>query len=203
MLLLVGGGGHCRACVDVIDMEGTFRIRGILDEQMEPGEMVFGSEVLGTDRDLPKLIKHSPYVLIAVGQIKSAALRKRLFEEARELGAILPSIASPLAHVSRYASIGEGSIAMHGAIVNAGAKIGVNGILNSQALVEHDAQVADHCHISTGARVNGGASIGEGTFIGSGAIIHEGVKIGKDCVIGAGVIVRKDQPAKANLRDSS
>ena len=30
-LILVGGGGHCKACIDVIEEQGKFEILGILD----------------------------------------------------------------------------------------------------------------------------------------------------------------------------
>ena len=30
-IILIGGEGHCRSFVDVIEMEGQFAIRGILD----------------------------------------------------------------------------------------------------------------------------------------------------------------------------
>ena len=30
-IILIGGGGHCRACIDVIEQEGRFTIAGIVD----------------------------------------------------------------------------------------------------------------------------------------------------------------------------
>jgi hypothetical protein len=29
-LLLIGGGGHCRTCIDVIETEGKYKIAGIV-----------------------------------------------------------------------------------------------------------------------------------------------------------------------------
>ncbi len=48
-------------------------------------------------------------------------LRIRLYERLRQLGFEMPVVMSPRAYVSRHASVGEGTIVMHGAIVNAGA----------------------------------------------------------------------------------
>jgi sugar O-acyltransferase (sialic acid O-acetyltransferase NeuD family) len=138
--------------------------------------------------------------LVTVGQIRSSEARKRLYALLKSLGATLPGIVSPHAHLSRHAGIGEGTVVFHGAIVNAGAFVGHNGIVNSRALVEHDSIVGDHCHISTGAIVNGGCTIGEGTFIGSGAIVHNGVNIGSGCVIAAGTVVKSDVPDGTLLR---
>ena len=30
-LILIGGGGHCKSCIDVIEQENKFNITGILD----------------------------------------------------------------------------------------------------------------------------------------------------------------------------
>ena len=95
-----------------------------------------------------------------------------------------------LSYVSNSASIREGSMIHHFAIVNRDASVGSNSIINT-SIVEHDVKVGNNCHISTGSIVNGGV-IGDGTFVGSGSVIKEGVKIGKNCIIGMGTIVKKD-----------
>jgi len=193
-ILLVGGGGHCHACVDVIEAEGVFTIQGIVEQSDGEYETVLGYPVVGSDADLARLLESTPAALVTVGQIKSPAIRKMLHDLLVELDASLPVIISPASYVSRHSSIGDGTIVMHGAIVNALASVGRNCIINSQALIEHDAVIGNHCHISTGARVNGTAEVGAGTFIGSGAVVREGVRIGKNCVVGAGAIVLDDLP---------
>ena len=199
-LLLVGGGGHCRSCIDVIEKQGHYRIRGIVQHSSSSADEIFGYSVLGTDEDLPSLLQEAKHALVAVGQIRSPEVRIRLFELLKNLGAKLPMVVSPNAYCSKHAVINEGTIIMHGVIVNAGAKISSNCVINSQALIEHDAQIADHCHISTGARINGGVSIGKGSFIGSGAIVKEGVVIGENVVISAGQVILRDVPSGAVIK---
>jgi sugar O-acyltransferase (sialic acid O-acetyltransferase NeuD family) len=194
-ILLVGGGGHCHACVDVIEAEGIFTIQGIVEESYREYETVLGYPVVGSDSDLARLLESTPAALVSVGQIRSPTTREMLHDLLVELGADLPVIISPASYVSRHSSIGDATIVMHGAIVNTLASVGRNCIINSQVLIEHDAVIGNHCHISTGARVNGAAEVGAGTFIGSGAVLREGVRIGKDCVVGAGAIVLEDLPA--------
>jgi sugar O-acyltransferase (sialic acid O-acetyltransferase NeuD family) len=191
-LLLIGGGGHCRAAIDVIETEGRFLIKGIVQQRAAATNSVLGYPIVGEDDDLRALLMDTPYAFVTVGQIKSPAVRRQLFADLQRLNAVIPSIISPKAHVSRHAHVAEGTLVMHGAIVNSSARIGVNGILNSLSLVEHDAEVGDHCHISTGARVNGGVVIADGCFIGSGAILHHGVKVGANSVIGAGCVITRD-----------
>jgi sugar O-acyltransferase (sialic acid O-acetyltransferase NeuD family) len=199
-LLLLGGGGHCRACIDVIEAESRYSIAGIVQSDAEGHEAVLDYSVLGSDKDLPGLVEKFPMALITVGQIKSPETRIRLFDMLSRHGAELPVIKSPNAYCSRHAALGEGSILMHGCVVNTNAHIGANCIINSQALVEHDVEIGAHCHISTGARVNGGVRIGIGCFIGSGAIVKEGIEIGDGAIIGAGQIVLRDLPAGTILR---
>jgi sugar O-acyltransferase (sialic acid O-acetyltransferase NeuD family) len=172
MILLIGAGGHCKSCIDVIEQEGRFQIAGIVDRPgaNSPAE-VLGYPLIGTDDDLEKLRANIEYALVTVGQVQSADVRVRLYNRFIELGYHLPAIVSPLAHVSRHANVGAGTIVMHGVTVNAAASVGVNCILNSHCLIEHDAVVEDHCHVSTGAIVNGQAAVGSGSFVGSGSVV--------------------------------
>ncbi len=188
-LILVGAGGHCRSCIDVIEQEGRFSIAGIVERSgTDTSGQVLGYPILGTDDDLPTLRGKYGYALVTVGQIESPQPRTRLFERLQELDFELPAIASPLAYVSRHARIGRGTMIMHHALVNAGAVVGENCIINTKALVEHDAMIGDHCHIATGAIVNGEVKIESGSFIGSGSKIREGVTLDKKCFV---AILRK------------
>ncbi len=201
-LLLLGGGGHCRSVIDVVECGGNYSVRGIVQPLTDGNQSVLGYPVLGDDTVLATLLDQGADALVTVGQIRTAALRRRLYEQLLVLKARLPILVSPLAHVSRHAWLGPGSVVLHGAIVNAAARVDVNAIINTQALLEHDVSVGQHCHIATGAKINGGVCIGDGCFIGSGAIIHQGVCIGNDCVIAAGAVVTNDLPANTLFRRS-
>ncbi|MHB8108791.1 MAG: NeuD/PglB/VioB family sugar acetyltransferase [Syntrophorhabdaceae bacterium] len=190
-IILIGGGGHCRACIDVIEQEGRFTIAGIVDMPEKKQQAVLGYPVIGSDTDLVELIKIVPNVLITLGQIKSSTRRMDLFNDSIKMGACFPVIRSPLAYVSPHAQVDQGTIIMHFTLVNAGAKVGMNCIINTKALVEHDAVIEDHCHISTGAVVNGGVRIGRGSFFGSGAVTAENTSIPSDSFIKANSLTRK------------
>uniref|UniRef100_UPI0030845407 acetyltransferase n=1 Tax=Petrachloros mirabilis TaxID=2918835 RepID=UPI0030845407 len=191
-IILVGSGGHARACIDIIEQQGHFSIVGLVGIPHEVGTSVLGYPVLGTDADLPGLRQKSPNALVTVGHIKTPAPRIRLFESLAKMGFCLPTILSPRAYVSRHASVGKGTIVMHGALVNAAASVGHNCILNTHAVVEHDVVIADHCHVSTTTVINSGAQVGAGTFIGSNSSLRELVKVGKNCLIGMGQRVLSD-----------
>lgn len=199
-VILVGGGGHCRSCIDVLEADGINPIAGVLDMPERVGQTIYGYPVLGTDDMLPALAAEGHPFLITLGQIRSASRRVSLYAILKSLGARLASAVSPLAYVSPRASIGEGTIVMHHAVVNAGAKVGANCIINTKALLEHDVTVGDHCHVSTGAILNGGSRLGARSFLGSHATVHQEVSIGDDCVVAAAACVRKDWPGPGVLR---
>jgi len=199
-IVLLGGGGHCRACIDVIERGGDFAVVCIVDLPERLGARVLGYPVSATDTDLPALVQRHGLFLVTAGQIKSPKLRIRLFEAVSALGGELPVIVSPLAYVSPHARLGAGTIVMHGAMVNAGAEVGRNCIINSRALVEHDVVIGDHCHISTGALINGGVVVGEETFWGSGAVSREGVHVGRGCIIGCNATIKQSLTAGEIIR---
>ena len=189
-LILIGAGGHTRACIDVVEEQGDFQIAGLVGLPEECHTKLMGYQVIGGDSDLSELAKIYKYALVTTGQILSAENRIRLFQRATDAGFKLPVIVAPTAHVSRHARLGIGSIVMHGSVVNAGVTVGNNCIVNTNSLLEHDVIIGDHCHISTGAIVNGSAVVNSGTFIGSASVVKEGVEIGKGCLVGMGLTVR-------------
>lgn len=191
-ILLVGAGGHARACIDVIEQEGRFAVAGLVGLPHEVGTRMLGYPVLGTDADLPALLGDYAHALVTVGQIKTPEPRMRLFDLLEQNGCDLPVIVSPRAYVSPHATLGSGTIVMHGAVVNAGAVVGRNCIINSQSLVEHDVVIADHCHIATAAAINSGVRIGAATFVGSNCSVRQVINIGEHCVIGMGQRVLAD-----------
>ena len=191
-ILLIGGGGHCKSCIDVIEQEGKYQIAGIVDPKEKQGHTILGYPVIGTDDDLPQLISQYKNALITVGQIKSANIRIRLYQYLKELKAELPVIISPLAYVSKHAQVQEGTIIMHHAIINAEVNIGVNNIINSKALIEHEVEIGNHCHISTKATVNGQVKIGNEAFIGSGATLSNNINLSDKVIVPAGETVFKN-----------
>ena len=189
-ILLVGAGGHCKSCIDVIEKIGCWQIAGIVDLKGSDVTEVLGYPVIGSDEDLEMLRKNYEYAFVTVGQIASAAIKMKLYAVVNSLGFKQPSLVSPAAYFSKHASIGEGSIVMHHALVNAAAKIGNNCIINSKALIEHDAIIGDHCHISTAAVINGGVAVGEQSFVGSHTTTKQTVVIPTQSFIKAGSIVK-------------
>jgi len=188
-IILLGGGGHCKSCIDVIELEGKYEIIGITDLPEKIGQSMAGYPVIGTDKDLPELKKKCNNFLVTVGHIQSPGVRVKLFELLKELAVNIPVIISPHAIVSRQAKIGSGTIVMHNAVVNTEAVIGENCILNTGGLVEHESNVGRHCHISTYAIVNGQCQVGSGCFIGSHTVMANNISIPANTLVAAGSVI--------------
>ena len=189
-IILIGGGGHCKSVIDVIEQEAQFDIAGIVDKPELLGSTIFGYPVIGNDSDLESLAKKYQNALITIGQIKSSSLRIKLYDLAIKAQFLLPYIVSPNAYVSKHSKIGSGTVVMHNAIVNANASIGNNCIINSKALIEHDCLISDHCHISTNTIINGGVKIGSRCFIGSNVTTKNNITISENSFIKAGSLVK-------------
>jgi sugar O-acyltransferase (sialic acid O-acetyltransferase NeuD family) len=176
-IVLVGGGGHCKSVIDVLEQENRYEIIGIVDIEENVGKKVLAYEIIACDDDLETIFKSCKNALITVGHIKSNKIRVDLYNKLKKIGFNLPVIISPFAYVSKYAKIEEGTVIMHHALINANAKIGKNCIINTKALIEHDAVIGNHSHISTASVVNGGVIIKDNTFFGSNATSKEYIQI--------------------------
>jgi len=186
-LILIGSGGHAKACIDIVENEGKFYIYGIVDNKVKGS--LLGYPIIGKDKDLKKYFKKVKHLLIGVGQIRDNKTRFRLYKMGKNLGYKFPVIVSKRSHVSKNSQIQEGTIIFHDVIVNSAAKIGKNCIINNKCLVEHDVFIGDHCHISTGSILNGSVKIGNNSFVGSGTLISNSKLLPSNSFIKIGSIV--------------
>lgn len=197
-IILIGAGGHCKSCIDVIENANKYKIVAIIDKKKTIKKFL---KYKVFDEDcLDKLSFRGYSAIVTVGQIKNYKVRERLFNRVKKLGFHLPYINSPSAYISKHSKIGEGTIVMHGAIINAGVFIGKNCIINTNSLIEHDVIIGDHSHISTGAIINGSVLIGKKVFVGSRSIIKNNITIGEKSIIGASLYINKHLPKSSYLK---
>jgi sugar O-acyltransferase (sialic acid O-acetyltransferase NeuD family) len=189
-IILIGGGGHCKSVIDVIEQEKKYKIHGIVDKPKFLGSKILGYKVIGSDLDLEYLAKKYKNAIITVGQIQSPLVRIKLFNLARKAGFKFPPIISPRAYVSKYSRIGMGTIVLHNVVVNSNVSIGNNCIINTKSLIEHDCEISNHCHISTNATINGSVKIKSKSFIGSNATLRDGIVIKENSFIIANRLVK-------------
>ena len=78
-LILIGGGGHCHAAIDVIEAQGVHQVIGILSSQRFRSE-VLGYPILGTDKSLSSFSSRGISALVTIGQIKTSVPRAKAYE---------------------------------------------------------------------------------------------------------------------------
>ena len=175
-IIIVGGGGHTLSCEDVILSSKEFSIAGVvLKDKKDTTKYNFN--VVGYENDLKQLRKKYKYALIGIARVRGYMTRFRLYNILKKNKFELPVIKSKFSYVSSNSKISEGTIIMHGVVINSGAQIGKNCIINSGSIIEHGAKIGSHTHITTGVIINGNAYVGDKNYIGSGSIIHQGIKV--------------------------
>jgi len=197
-IVLIGGGGHCKVAISLIQTSTNFEIYGITDSKLKIGSSVNGIKVLGTDKILKQLHKKGiTNALISVGSIKDNTLREKLYIQTKNIGFSMPAIVSKFAIVDKTAKIGYGTVVLPGTIINANARIGQNCIINTGSIIEHDVKIDNHCHVAPGAVICGSCNIMSKSFIGSGATVINNINIGQSCVVGAGSVVIRNIESKS------
>jgi len=187
-LAILGASGHGKVVADAAELSGWAEVLFFDDDWPE---ITSNSNwpVVGNTKILIDNLSLYDGVIVAVGD---NLIREKKTKLLVENDARLVSIIHPSSVVSRYASIGNGSVVFSNVVVNADVEIGSAVILNTGCTIDHDCDIGDMVHISPGVSVAGGVSVGHRTWVGIGACVKQCVDIGDDVIIGAGSVVLKD-----------
>ena len=185
---LYGAGGHCKVIIDIINSLEK-RIDAVFDDNINISSLL---DITVNQWKIEYQTQHKN-VLVSIGNNK---IRKKISET---IAANFISLIHPSAIVSKYATIGEGTVVMASAVINAGVTIGKHCIVNTAAVIEHDCILEDFVHISPNTTITGSVTIGEGTHVGAGAIVLPNIKIGKWVTVGAAAVVLKEVPDFATV----
>lgn len=182
-VVIIGASGHGRVIADIVIRSGD-RVVGFLDDDRTLPGTIAGIPVLGTVSDF---VKYADARFVT--GIGNAKIRAKI-DEMLNKKVLWYTAVHPAAVVSGLGvEIGEGTVVMANAVINAGAKIGRQCIVNTGAIVEHDCVLGDYVHISPNAALAGTVTVGARTWIGIGASVINNLAIAQDCMIGAGSTV--------------
>lgn len=193
-LLVVGAGGHGKVVADSALEMGRWSRIGFVDDRSEHLRQVAGVPVIGRLADLESLRDEWSAAVVAIGDARQ---RLEILRTIRGLGFELPVIVHPSAVVSRWVTVGTGTVIFAKAAINAGTTIGDGCIVNTGATVDHDCQLGDGVHVCPGANLAGNVIVGTRSWIGIGSAIRQGISIGRDVMLGAGSVVVRDVPDEA------
>ena len=194
-LVIVGGGGHAKMCIDLLRQTKEYEILGIIDDNLEVGAAILGVKVIGGNNSFSKLIALGvKYAVNGVGAISNPKLRGKIHADLTNVGLFLPNLVHPASNVEPSVSMGDGNQIMMGAVVGSDVQIGNGCIVNSGAIISHECILRDHCHVAPGAVLAGSVDVGNSSVIGMGATVYLGLTIGRDAMIFNGVNVLKNIP---------
>jgi UDP-perosamine 4-acetyltransferase len=197
-LLVLGAGGHARVVIDVARAAGFDPVAAL--DPASHGANCNGVKVIGGDDMAQRLFGDGlRHCAIAVGDNR---VRARLGEQLAAIGYEFPVLIHPSAIISPSAQIGDGTVIMPLAVVNASATIGRLAIVNTSAVVEHDCRIGDAAHVAPGCRLGGTVTVGTGTLIGIGSVVRPEAQIGDFATIGAGATVVGDIAANQTAMGS-
>jgi sugar O-acyltransferase (sialic acid O-acetyltransferase NeuD family) len=182
-VILQGGGEHAKVVLECLQAQGA-PVVALFDPKFS--DELFGVKQRGV---YDPSFEPDAKVIVAIGD---NVLRKKVVGFTQHA---FTTTVHPSCIVSKHAQIGEGTMVLHGVIVQPGANIGNHVILNTGASIDHDCIIHDYVHVAPRAVLCGRVTIGEGSFIGAGAILLPGITIGPWATVGAGSVVTKDVKA--------
>lgn len=183
-IILFGGGGHCFATIELIKSLDEYFPKLVYDDLPKK------TQILGV---LVKKYKNetfsNEYLCISIGNNTIRKEKASLFK-----GATFPKFIHKSCVVYPSVSIGEGSVILPNAVLDAESVVGEFCIVNNNASISHNVLLRNYVHVAINVAIAGGVSIGEGTLVGAGSVILPEITVGKWVIIGAGSIVTKDIP---------
>ena len=202
-LLVYGGGGHAKMCIETLKHSDSYEMIGIVDSKLPIHSKVLGLLVLGRENILDGLVKDGlKNAVLGIGVVLNHGIREKLFILLKEKGLFIPTIIHPSASVEPSALLGEGNQIMQGAIIGPDVKIGNNCIINSGSIISHDSVIGDNVHIAPGAIIAGSVTIADNSVVGMGATVFLGVTIGKNVTINNGVNIISDIADNMVIKDN-
>lgn len=189
-LAIIGASGHGKVVADAASCGGW---KGIVffDDAWPTLTHVFDWRVAGRTEDLFRDVHHFDGVVIAIG---NNAVRQSIAKKFNETDVVLSTIVHPTACISRFATIGQGSVVLAGAVLNPDCHIGDNCIINTNATIEHDCVLENGVHVSPNASLGGHVYVGNLSWIGIGASVKQATVIGMRVMVGAGAAVVSNIP---------
>lgn len=179
-LAIVGAGGYGRLALDVLIASGfeSWVIGFYDDAHAVLPDRVRGFPVLGDVGMLKSMLSvEAVHVVVA---ITDNAVRLRLANSIRALGARFFTAVHPASYASAEAVVGDGSVLAAGAVVHP------------------DAAVGSHCYVGPGAVVDRDAIVGAGAWVSAGAVVGPGARVGARAVLGQNASVGRKAVVKEN-----
>ena len=178
-LLIVGAGGHGRCCLDIARDMNIFDKISFLDDNCI-NETINDCEVIGSIDEMSSYYPEYTHIHIAIGNNKT---RSKLLLQAKEIGYSLPILQHSPSVVSKYASIGEGSVLFPYSVIEANTLIGQGCIIASHVVINHDVHIDENVLVNTGTIIRPNTKINKHVSIGSHCLITMNKEIEQETIL--------------------
>jgi len=200
-IVLYGGGGHGRVLIDLLRAQDTYRLVGVVDDYLSPGDDVLGVPVLGGPEVLAELRSQGVALAVnGIGGIGRIQSRIDIFDRLAAAKLSCPALVHPAALVEPSATLAAGVQVLALAYVGSAADVGFGSLLNTAAVVSHDCVLGRYANVSPGGLLAGEVRLGDRAMVGMGATVNVGVAVGEGALIGNSAVVKADVPDGVRVR---
>lgn len=199
-IAIYGAGGFGREVAWLIDScnasDSRYQIVSFIDDnQQNWGQYVNELPVMG----LEETVQRFPGARV-VGGVGTPKTRQLLMQRALAAGLHFETIIHPRVEMSKWVTIGSGSLICAGNILTTNIELGQQVQINLDCTVGHDVIMQDYATLAPGVHISGCVQLGKRVYVGTGAVIINGtadhpIVLGDDAVVGAGACVTKSVDA--------
>jgi sugar O-acyltransferase (sialic acid O-acetyltransferase NeuD family) len=192
-ILILGGQGGAKMCIDAIRSKNEYEIIGIIDPELKAGDFVLDVPILGGENLLNALIdKGLNKIVVSFSSLKNIGYRLKKIEMLKSIGFLFPNIVHSSANIEPSSSLGEGNIILASSIIGSCCVIGNFNYINTGAIICHDAFVADNNHFAPNSVIAGRVLVGSNSLIGINVSTFYDIRIGSNVIINNGVSVNNN-----------
>lgn len=174
-IVIIGGGGHAKDVISLINKIQLYVIVGYTDI-CDKGK-ILSIPYLGTDTEFFYNNKEVHFAALGVGEYLDIASKESILNLYINNRIKFPNLVSPKAIINEEVSIGEGTVILDNVVINPNTKIGRFVTIYPNCVIEHDSLIEDNVYLAPAVNMCGGVKIGECSKIGNGVSIKDLVQI--------------------------
>ena len=176
-LIIIGGGGHSKQCIEIAELMGYTSIK--IYDDFKNGFIL--------EYEIINIIIENCDIFIGIGDNRT---RKLFHEKFKHMNFI--NLIHPKSNISKYSEIGLGNYIGCFTNILQNVKIGSFNILNDMSCIAHDCSIGDYNHVSINSVMTGNTHIGNGNFLCASTTIIPSKKMGDWNILGANSTLLKD-----------
>ncbi|HNP32733.1 MAG TPA: NeuD/PglB/VioB family sugar acetyltransferase [Flavobacterium sp.] len=187
-LLIIGAGSVGKfVAYNINQFTQSFEIIGFLDDDVSKHNTVIaGFQVLGS---VEKLQEFSGKDIAIVWGIAFPAIKKKLFDQYKDLSFEFPNFIAKTAWVSEAVSFGKGCIVYPGTTINYETAIDDFVVINMNCSLGHNCTVKSFSSLAPGVNLGGNTTVGQCVELGIGSSTVQGITIEDNATVGGQAMV--------------